>query len=176
VPAKINNTLWGRLSDFARFFALSVVSGCTYQGLLISGMSPNWRAFDAGGGVGDGVITYADQRMRITTGATGDRQATAVISPVMAGGSVSSVTISIPDLSTSAGTPTAVVQIAGFDITGLGPASGTFSANVTATGDLVLPLTSGTATVYGPLLITVTVRAGTTTGDYLSVGSVLVEY
>ena len=176
VPAKANNTLWGRLSDFARFFALSVVSGCTYQGFLITGVSPNWFPVDAGGGVGDSVITYPDFRMQVTTGPTGDRQASARVDPVMAGGTVSAVTINIPTLSTTSGTPTASVQIAGFDVTGLGPAVGTYSANITTTGDLVLPLTSGTATVYGPLLILITVRAGTTTGDFLTVGSVTVEY
>jgi hypothetical protein len=100
----------------------------------------------------------------------------AVLSPVFAGGTPTAVEISIGALTTTSGTAFAAVTLAGFDITGLGPAVATYSADVTGTGTLTLPLTSGAAPVYGPYLMTVTVRSGTGASDSIRVDSLNVEY
>lgn len=176
VPSLKNNELWGRFSDWARFFALSVVSGCTYQGVFFSALSLPWQPYDAGGAPGDTTIAYnLGQGVTVTKGGT-DRQASAVLSPVMAGGTPTAVEISIGALTTTSGTAFASVSLAGFDILGTGPASAVYSANITTTGTITLPLTSGGGAVYGPMLITVTIRSGTGAGDSIRVSDVNVEY
>ncbi len=172
VPTLKNNALWGRLSDWARFFGLAVVSGCTYQGFVISGMSPNWQPVDDA----SGEMSYPDARMRVTTIGGGDRQAVGVLSPVMAGGQITAVSAVVHSLLTTTGTTLVSVQISGYDITGITPVSGTFSAAATTTGTLALPLTSGVATIYGPLTIQIIVRPGATVNDFLSLTSFSVVY
>ncbi len=162
VPPLTFNDLIGRMSDWVQFFSESMLQGLESNTLIIVPGVLNW--FPVVSDPGNVSVASPLGGVTVTEDGSGNRSAYAGFGPVPVGGTISAVTLSVTGLNTSAGTATASVLISDIDTN-----TGVYTANVTTTGSLVLPLTSGTAPTKGPIFIQITLETGSGNLDDITV-------
>lgn len=175
IGSRIINGLFGPILDWLRFLVISTaIGGCVGRDVYLPPMAFNWWPVDSSNVSGDTLVTTDSDEVRVERNA-GDRSAIGVVPHLVAGGTVSAVAWEVNSYTTTTGTAFLGIVVLGFDATGA-PATGHWSANVGATGSIALAHTFGTTTLYGPLTIRATIRAGETDGDFVQVGALTMEF
>ena len=171
VPDKIHNHMFGTLFAWLVFLWSGLLGGISGEAVNLSAPSAPWLPTT----VKPNTTITAQYPNNVTvTENGGDNEAGAIWDHVIASGTIASVATYIGAFSTSAGTPTVQLIIAGFS--GGAPTSATYSASVAGGGALTLPLTAGTAPTEGPLTIQAKVTTGTGVGNYIRVDSFTISY